>query len=117
MSAACNICRGACCESLLFPLSGMNAEHAEFMKIRGRPIGIGIVEIEARCKSLNAKGQCGVYKERPDLCRQFEVGGTLCLDTVRRRRPASADAILDALESQMTLHEHADMYSTRKAMT
>jgi Fe-S-cluster containining protein len=30
------------------------------------------------CPHLTAAGRCGIYKTRPDVCREFEAGGKLC---------------------------------------
>ena len=35
------------------------------------------------CIWLNAEKRCGHYEERPEVCRQFELGGEECV-TLRR---------------------------------
>lgn len=39
----------------------------------------GLFSIEGRCGFLQADGRCGDYKNRPEVCREFPVGGTACL--------------------------------------
>jgi Fe-S-cluster containining protein len=46
----------------------------------------GYLEFECRCTKLTADGRCGIYEDRPLVCKVFAPGGADCLDTVRRRR-------------------------------
>jgi Fe-S-cluster containining protein len=42
------------------------------------------------CVALDPLTQlCSIYDERPQVCREFERGGSLCLRTLRRSFPAS----------------------------
>jgi len=81
----CAICQGACCESLVFPSSSYKPEK-EFLRYRGRELENGMFEVESRCPKLKKCGSCGVYEIRPEVCKDYKVGGQNCIDTVMRRR-------------------------------
>lgn len=97
----CAICRGACCESLLFPHYGTESPQDEFLWARGRLVGDGkFVELESRCKYLGACGTCGIHAVRPKVCRDYAVGSHLCLTTIAARRPGEwGDRIRAAIDS------------------
>lgn len=82
----CEICQGACCESLLFPHYGGETPQDEFLKARGRVLG-PFIELETRCPHLASCGSCGIYATRPRVCREYAVGSHLCLSTIAARRP------------------------------
>ena len=83
----CAICKGACCESLLFPYGlETNDDELEFLKARGRIIG-PFIEVETRCPHLASCGSCGIYATRPRVCREYAIGSHLCLSTIAARRP------------------------------
>lgn len=86
MMTPCELCKGACCESVIMDLT-KNPMIDEWMLARGKPFGTNHVEWEQRCPSLNECGQCSRYDNRPRVCIEYPVGGTHCRETVRRRRP------------------------------
>jgi Fe-S-cluster containining protein len=92
---ACELCRGACCESIILPLAGLDDDGARWFRYHGKPMGEA-VELQTRCEYLR-HGRCGCYQTRPEPCRAFSVGGELCRSTVERRRPEQAAAILALL--------------------
>jgi Fe-S-cluster containining protein len=100
-SHPCSICRGACCESLLFPTPREAvSDSKDFLLARGRLIADGaFIEIETRCPKLTDQGSCGIYSSRPTACRTYEVGSDLCLATVKARRPWEVgQRILEAID-------------------
>jgi len=86
----CDKCHGACCESLHLRLEGTAARMEWLAAFAARQLpGPGaMVELEVRCSQLTAKGRCGIYEERPTICRNYVAGGEACLDVVKRRRTA-----------------------------
>jgi Fe-S-cluster containining protein len=94
---ACELCRGACCESLLEPVP-IDPVLSEFRRARGKQITPKLIEMETVCPSLR-DGRCDRYKHRPAICEAYKVGGELCVATVKRRRPQQAAAILALLGS------------------
>lgn len=95
MNAACEICRGACCESMV-----MGLPHGDFgvwLRYHGEPIGKERVELPSPCRML-VEGKCSVWESRPEHCRCYEVGGEACRATVRRRRPGQWQEIFRAME-------------------
>ena len=47
---------------------------------------VGCVRIPTPCVKLTNDGLCGIYEDRPEVCRLFVVGSDLCIDAVRRHR-------------------------------
>ena len=94
----CSICKGACCESLVFPTPDLG-DQREFMEARGVDFPIwGHIEVESRCKNLTSCGSCGIHADRPKVCADYKVGGLMCLLTVNRRRtPEQAAQIIFAI--------------------
>lgn len=93
----CSICKGACCESLLFPMP-WDASQREFLLARGTQFSDSLVEVESKCQHLTSCGSCGIHANRPKVCREYEVGGILCLATINARRdPETRHRIVDAI--------------------
>ena len=84
MHPACKLCRGACCESIYLPLSGLNADGIRWFLAHGKPMAAG-VELECACLHLR-DGRCSIYETRPDTCNIYQVGGEACQSVIRRRR-------------------------------
>jgi Fe-S-cluster containining protein len=95
MSKACELCRGACCESMMMTIDN-NPVTTEFYRARASVFTIDslpAIEIDSRCPSLSASGKCKCYASRPVACIRFAVGSTMCLTAIERRRPDQAEAI------------------------
>ena len=92
---ACELCRGACCESLLEPVP-IDPVISEFRRARGKQITPKLIETETVCPSLK-DGRCDRYNRRPAICEAYKVGGRDCRETVKRRRPKQAASILALL--------------------
>ena len=107
MHPACEVCRGACCESLIFPAPELG-DQREFMEARGTEFPIwGHIEVESRCKHLCKDGLCSIHTARPKVCQDYKVGGLLCLLTIQRRRSKEqAEAINAAIDAHHDYPEH-----------
>jgi hypothetical protein len=81
---ACELCRGACCESVLVPVP-IDPVACEFVRARGKQIDPNTIEWEQVCPSLR-DGKCDRYRTRPVACQLYKAGGRVCRETVRRRR-------------------------------
>lgn len=79
---ACELCKGACCESIVVPVAG---DVGIWLRYHGEPLGPDRVELNCACRMLK-DGRCTVYDHRPENCKAFPVGGTGCRETVKRRR-------------------------------
>ena len=98
----CAICKGACCESLVFPAPAFTRE-GDFFSVRGERVDSGRVEVESRCPKLCNKGRCTIHHTRPAVCRAYKVGGIHCRQTIDRRRSSEHRVeILLALEALET---------------
>lgn len=82
--AACALCAGACCESIVMPVA-IAGPAAVWLRYHGNPVGALGVELPCACRML-VDGKCSVYDHRPDNCRADVVGGQMCRDAVKRRR-------------------------------
>lgn len=93
MNPACELCRGACCESIVLkaPPAG---DPGRWLAYHADSLPDGSLEIQSRCTRLSGCGACMIHASRPAQCREFPVGGPDCRATVARRRPAQAAAIL-----------------------
>ena len=92
---ACELCKGACCESILLPIDS-SPMTTEFYSARGSVFQIAnlnFAEIPSRCPHLSGSGKCKSYASRPVACSTFPVGSPMCLVAIERRRPDQADAI------------------------
>ena len=98
----CEICRGACCESLLLP--GHLIVDLEWAQVRGmRLIGAGreAWEISLPCTKLSPLGACSIYESRPKVCRDYRVGSYGCAWALERRRfHENREAVLASMNEQ-----------------
>jgi len=87
----CLVCRGACCEDLVFPSKGLTPPTKAFLEVRcGGVVTLrgedeGFV-VDARCSKLGADGLCTIYDDRPLICAVYVAGGDACKETLLRRR-------------------------------
>lgn len=91
MTHPCEICKGACCESMLFAYPSGLPIMDEFYGVRGKVSQEhGVIELETRCPNLQRKtGKCAIYSCRPQVCKDYAVGSTMCLKTIALRRPGA----------------------------
>lgn len=105
MHPACDLCRGACCETLVLPLprSATKGER-KWLELRGRREEIAksdVVRVPCRCLVLSSTtGRCMIYDDRPQPCRDFPVGGEQCRAAVASLRPESKQAILSRMRDE-----------------
>lgn len=84
----CLACGGACCETMVIPLSAIrppSADAARWLQLHGVMSG-RTIEFECRCTKLTPEGRCGIYADRPQGCADFKPGSGECLRTVKARR-------------------------------
>ena len=84
----CAVCRGACCESITLSVTMPTDDLMRFVELRTKPTtqnGQIMRNFEVPCSAL-IEGRCGIYPNRPQVCRDFAPGGPGCLATVRARR-------------------------------
>ena len=93
----CDLCRGACCESIALPIRYEDADAQRWLAYHGTETPGGIM-MDCKCSKLK-NGKCSIYQTRPEVCRVFEVGSVGCLDAIRRRRPFKAGEIIKLMEA------------------
>lgn len=112
----CEVCRGACCESILLPYpvfeqkttvpDVLTADANKWFALHGRFALDGkCVELEARCTKLTDAGRCGIYTDRPLTCQLFEASGPGCMRTVKERRSPEEYALIRDPNDPVTIHE------------
>jgi Fe-S-cluster containining protein len=93
----CQECRGACCETFDVPMTdvrpiaddpGTYQDRLRWIGLHGQTITEGPIRFRFACKctALTEAGACGLYDDRPTVCRDMPVGGAECLEAVRNRR-------------------------------
>ncbi len=98
MNPACELCRGACCESIV--VASPKTDEGRWLAYHGAELTDGKTEIAAPCSKL-CDGKCTVWKNRPMPCVIFEVGGADCRATVKRRRENWRE-IIEAMPAPLT---------------
>lgn len=79
----CDKCDGACCRMVTIKVGAMSEDQARWAAMRGEVKGEHWV-LPVRCVALNNfTGKCTIYEDRPDVCREFEMGGTLCKAAIK----------------------------------
>lgn len=81
---ACNLCRGACCESVIIAVPDPSDQ--QWLDLHGTPTEAGTM-LRCRCSKLRPDGLCGIYETRPKTCRVFEPGCVGCRLAIRELRP------------------------------
>jgi Fe-S-cluster containining protein len=81
MNNACKACKGACCKTVIIPLTISPHLDAEWLAARGRITPDGQWVLETHCKHLDQQGRCKIYETRPRSCREYTVNGKSCLLT------------------------------------
>lgn len=96
MHAACQLCKGACCEGVRLPVHlTQNADIDRWLGFHGTREDL---HVYYRCPCCKLKdGLCTVYASRPDICRDAPVGDADCLRAIQRNRPDQAGAIIKLL--------------------
>jgi Fe-S-cluster containining protein len=82
-SLLCEQCTGVCCRYIALPIEEPT-ERRDYDDIRWYVMHEGIsvfvedgdwyIQIAARCKNLQPDNRCGIYEERPAICREYEAG-------------------------------------------
>jgi len=82
MSKVCIACGAKCCKYFCFEIDEPE-DYAEFENIRWFLCHEGIsvhidegdwfISIDNRCKMLTPDNRCGIYEDRPLICRQYKM--------------------------------------------
>ena len=104
----CLQCRGACCEDLVFPVTGLSQGTFQLLKLRGDVVRLAEqhegIAIPAPCKHLSDKGRCRIYHDRPTVCRVYAAGGPACIETLRRRRTPEEYVVIRGSDDPPRIH-------------
>ena len=84
MNDLCERCGGACCQ--VWRVVERDADTIAMAEGRTARAAGGEVFLRCECRHLHS-GRCGVYLERPKLCRDMAVGGPACRSVLRALRP------------------------------
>jgi Fe-S-cluster containining protein len=97
MVSPCDICKGACCESIVLPLAFKDEDTQRWYALHGKDER-GAVRLECKCSALK-HGKCTIYDTRPEVCRVFAVGSPECRNSVTQRRPFRSAQIFKLMEA------------------
>ena len=81
----CEECGGACCETIIIPLSPHDDDTNRWALLHGQRVGSNVA-LNCRCSALTDAGRCGIYDNRPVMCQTYQAGGAHCLENVRALR-------------------------------
>ena len=89
----CDGCGGACCRFVVVAIGDMTPDQRRWAEMRG-PLdfahgGALLWRLPVACPHLTAEGRCDSYADRPDVCREFEVGGKLCKAAMKYYKESS----------------------------
>ena len=85
----CQICKGACCEEFTLEPSQIRMPSRDirrWLELHANPEDYSELTFECRCNALTDLGNCGIYGDRPEICKEYTAGGQNCLETVKKRR-------------------------------
>ena len=95
---ACEICKGACCETFSLGVTQKNADFYLWLKYHGTAVESGI-RFDCQCKML-VDGRCSIYEDRPKICRDYQVGSRACLKAIEERRYEQRHEIREAMNGK-----------------
>ena len=87
---ACELCGGACCQSVTLP-QVFGEDVNRWLSLHGVQNG-NLIRLPCKCLML-MDGKCSIYEERPQICRDYEVGSEACLKAIERYRPEQKEEI------------------------
>ena len=82
-SILCEHCAGACCRYVALPIDKPRSlrdydDLRWYLLHEGMTVfvedGDWYVQVQARCKQLQADNLCGAYETRPEICREYQAG-------------------------------------------
>lgn len=77
---------------MVLDLSRLPADALEWASYHGEGDG-GRLRFACGCKKLRA-GECSVYEERPQVCRDFAIGSLGCLEAIKHHVPHKAETLV-----------------------
>lgn len=73
---------GACCKYVVIPMEGFPEDAKRWLAMHeGLKVVGNRLFIAARCKNLRLDNSCAIYADRPDVCRDYLVGGEGCIES------------------------------------
>jgi len=90
----CQECKAACCKHLTALTGEWPQEHLPWAKMRGlvkqKDADLWEWHVRSPCQHLSKTGRCKIYDNRPQVCREFEVGGKACLKAQKIQKELEA---------------------------
>lgn len=100
MNPACELCRGACCLGMRFPLSMFHSNDINrWYRLHGQE-DAGMLYLDCPCSQLSGSGKCKIYEDRPQVCQMFPVGSKNCQRAALRKWGRNMAAKIMALAKQ-----------------
>lgn len=104
MNKACELCKGACCESFTLQLDGLKENHPDdyrWLSLHAVQ-DAGSLRFECPCSKL-VKGKCSIYEDRPEVCKRYKVGSVACLKAVATRRAHRQKEIIKLIKNESSV--------------
>ena len=75
----CRQCGAMCCRTIAVKVDATTDAQRDYLATRGR-VHAGFWYLPTRCRHLTGT-RCTIYERRPVVCREYAVGGELCMAT------------------------------------
>ena len=95
-TVSCDHCDAVCCR-LTVVLMPDDAVPPELIEIREDGMRLMARAADGWCAALDRRHmRCGIYEQRPGICRKFAMGGAYCRDERERYRlePHAIESVL-----------------------
>ena len=95
---ACEYCEGACCKYFGLPMKVPNKDIERWLKFhKGVTYDKKKILIDIPCKNL-VDGKCKIYRDRPNVCKVYQVGCESCLESIERICPEKLNKIKELMK-------------------
>ena len=85
MMSACELCGGACCKSMTLPKKIFNEDVARWLGYHAVE-NDEVMRFNCACRMLH-EGKCSIYENRPQMCKDYQVGSRACREAIKRYAP------------------------------
>lgn len=100
MNSACEMCKGACCEFLALNIKSLvDNDKFKWLAYHGTAYDT-VIELDVKCKHL-VDGKCSYYDGRPSVCKNMQVGSSMCHVAIARQRTDQRHEIFKKLHEPM----------------
>ena len=78
------MCGGACCKSFKLPVKLFDSDDVNrWLELHASDKEGEALRFDTSCNML-CDGKCSIYKERPQMCKDYAVGSQSCREAIQR---------------------------------